>query len=66
MNENNDMTVSELDESSESLQVSRRTFVKTGALVGGGIAVASQMPVVMRAVGDTAAADSDKPSPMAA
>ena len=66
MNENNDTTVSELDESSESLQVSRRTFVKTGALVGGGIAVASQMPVVMRAVGDTAAADSDKPSPMAA
>ena len=65
MNETNDTTVNELDQTDEQLQVSRRTLLKTSALVGGGVAVATQMPTVMRAMGDTAAADSDKPSPMA-
>ena len=66
MNEANDTTANELDQTDEQLQVSRRTLLRTSALVGGGVAVASQMPSVMRAMADTAAADSDKPSPMAA
>jgi tetrathionate reductase subunit A len=46
-------------EADERLRLSRRTFVQTGALVGGGVAVASQMPAVMRAVDPAAAAQSE-------
>ena len=46
-------------ESDERLCLSRRTFVKTGVLVGGGVAVASQMPAVMRAVDPAASAQSE-------
>lgn len=49
------------DPSDDALRLSRRTFVKTGALVGGGVAAATQMPTVMQALGGTVSAQSDAP-----
>lgn len=44
-----------LGQSDDPLSMTRRTFVKTSALVGGGLAVATQMPSVVRAVGTAGA-----------